>query len=301
MYNGLLIAITLCSSTLTFTMNQARRIALAPHHINTFKSIIKKNKPFECAVPKIKTLAQQDPEWQQILSSSHCTGKLITMTSSSLDVRQEFIAAMLATPGAIKWGKKYIKDKPECKKNLDGLLIDTAQWSIEKLEWENQDLDVATAILQMSNNANALYEGDIVYDENPGATALTSAAAHNKTALVKLLLENGVNIEIESPADGRTAVMAAALYGYDDTLKLLIGHGANVNAKNCFGNTALLWASGYAHVQTVEILIAANADVNARNEDNETPLKLARTSRSSQDKDRYKLIEKMLIDAGAKE
>jgi hypothetical protein len=34
---------------------------------------------------------------------------------------------------------------------------------------------------------------------------------------------------------------------------------------------------------------------------NETPLQLARTPRSSQDKDRYKAIEKMLIDAGAKE
>lgn len=203
---------------------------------------------------------------------------------------------------------KYIeahKSEPEA---LRDVLIHMGQW-------ETPDLAAARKILSLGINANAKDKGNIALD-NPGWTALTTAASHGHTAYVELLLDAGADIEIKDPWDGRTALMAASLNGHSEAIRLLLKRGASPNATNCYKRTALIWAAEHAHVDAVKLLLAAKANVEAKDEEEyhaydkdgkwiqlkgKTALAYAKEAHFSQYQDRYDEIVKLLENAGAKE
>lgn len=61
-------------------------------------------------------------------------------------------------------------------------------------------------------------------------TTLFEAAEKGNEAMVKLLLENGAEVEEKGPF-GQTALMRAAASGHEGKVKLLLEHGANILAK----------------------------------------------------------------------
>ena len=63
------------------------------------------------------------------------------------------------------------------------------------------------------------------------------AAQSGRLAMVKLLIEKGININAQDDY-GWTALMFAAKYGHLDTVKLLIAKGANVNTQNKEGQNS---------------------------------------------------------------
>ncbi|EGX53933.1 hypothetical protein AOL_s00004g592 [Orbilia oligospora ATCC 24927] len=63
------------------------------------------------------------------------------------------------------------------------------------------------------------------------------AAEHDRTLYVKLLLENGVDIEVHDLVTGYTPLLAAAAHGRVNTIKLLLERGANILAKDGRGRT----------------------------------------------------------------
>ncbi len=201
----------------------------------------------------------------------------------------------------------YIEQHEDSPKELADVLIHMGQW-------KTPDLDAARKILKLGVTANAKDPGSIIED-NPGWTALTTAASGGHTEYVKLLLDAGANIEIKDPWDGRTALMAAALHGHDETVSLLLKRGANPNATNCYNTTALSWAANYAKLETVKLLLQAKADVTIRNIKDfrrdkdgkeiaipgKTALGYAREAQYSQYREKYDEIIKLLKDAGAQE
>ena len=74
-------------------------------------------------------------------------------------------------------------------------------------------------------------------------TALMMAARYGRTDKVKVLLENGADMEATN-INGTTALMFAAIYGRTEIVKMLLKHGADVESKNNTDSTALMFAAG---------------------------------------------------------
>jgi len=144
----------------------------------------------------------------------------------------------------------------------------------------------ATAIASSSlRDAMATYKGrndiekirelllkDINEVDDDGYTSLMYASQYGYTELVKVLIAEGVKLNIKDN-DGNTALMRAVKSGYIDVVKALIEAKAKINLKNNDGNTALILAAGYGHMGIVKALRSAWANSNAKNKYGDTAFK----------------------------
>ena len=105
-----------------------------------------------------------------------------------------------------------------------------------------------------------------------GYSPLIMSAATGCNDILKLLLEQHVDIEAEMPQKKTCALFKAAERGHDDTVSLLLTAGANPDHATIYGVTPLIIASQNGHNKIVELLVAAGADVNAKSLINQTPL-----------------------------
>jgi ankyrin repeat protein len=135
-------------------------------------------------------------------------------------------------------------------------------------------------------------------------TDLEFAAAHGRSAIIKVLIEAGADVNakssvglesmpliaavsgghaeavqvlINSGADveakdslGKTCIFYAVEFGYQNVLRVLIDSGAEVNVRDKWGLTLLNYAVGVNSIELVKILLSAGADVNATNENGKT-------------------------------
>lgn len=106
-----------------------------------------------------------------------------------------------------------------------------------------------------------------------GNTPLHNAAFNGNTKLGKLLLDNGVKVDIKNDMD-ETPLMRAASLGKFPMVKFLIDNGAKVKAKDVDGNTALHHAIMGGHKEIVSFLLGKGADINLKNKNNSTPIAL---------------------------
>jgi hypothetical protein len=117
-------------------------------------------------------------------------------------------------------------------------------------------------------------------------TALMGAACNGNLKLLKLLIDNGADVNY-----GRhTALMWANQENHPEVIKLLIDNGADVNAKNKWGGTALTSASYMGHYKIVKLLLDNGAD----------EIDNALWQASESERDNHDIIE-LLKEAGAKE
>ncbi len=87
-------------------------------------------------------------------------------------------------------------------------------------------------------------------------TPLIYAAANpsNYKSICRLLILKGANVNVKGSKDGLTALMLAALNGHSIIVRLLMDNGANVNARDKNGYTALTYAIYKDHQNIVNIL-----------------------------------------------
>lgn len=123
-------------------------------------------------------------------------------------------------------------------------------------------------------------------------TDLMIASYCGHTAVAKMCLENGADIEARDTVHTRTPLLWAATEGRDDVVKLLIEKGADVDA-NEHGRTPLLWAAKQGHDATVKLLLEAKADTEAKDTYGETPLLWAAKSG-------HEAVVKLLLENKAK-
>ena len=91
--------------------------------------------------------------------------------------------------------------------------------------------------------------------------ALEAAAEGGYERIVKMLLENGADVNIHSDYhDYRSAIEVASEKGHEQVVRLLLEHGADPTWQS---NMALTLASEEGHAQIVELLLKNGAQVNA--------------------------------------
>jgi len=107
--------------------------------------------------------------------------------------------------------------------------------------------DIDIVRILLDNGAN------INFKDNYGDTALMWASIEGHTDIVQLLLDMGANLYLQNN-HGTTAILLASSNGNTDVVELLLDRGANPNIQNNNGNTALILASFYGNTDIVEIL-----------------------------------------------
>ena len=111
----------------------------------------------------------------------------------------------------------------------------------------------------------------------PLHTALYAILSYNgpinniQEKFAKVLIENGANIEAESPY-GDTPLFWAAKANAVEIAQMLIKRGKNVNATDESGNTPLFDAAHFDAKEVAELLIANGAYINTKNIRGQTAL-----------------------------
>jgi ankyrin repeat protein len=147
------------------------------------------------------------------------------------------------------------------------------------------DADCVAALLKAGAACEAMKDG---------MTALMKAASFDKRDVIRVLIENGADIESRSGA-GNTPLVIAAREGRMEALDELISRHAMIDAVNAQGMTAFMESVGANRMEPAARLLAAGADIDRQNKRGTTALMHAGT--------RFALGEEMtrfLLGHGAK-
>jgi ankyrin repeat protein len=104
---------------------------------------------------------------------------------------------------------------------------------------------------------------------------LLNAASDGDTLKLKKLIDQGADVNFNTPYEGVTALMYAAQNGHLETVRIILHHGAQVNAMPENQVSALLSACMAGYVYIADTLILNGANVNTKNSDGVTPLMIA--------------------------
>ena len=91
-------------------------------------------------------------------------------------------------------------------------------------------------------------------------------------------------------ASGDSPLHSAAQWGNLEIVKLLLQNGADVNAKNKWGETPLHYAAVFDHKEIARVLLDAGADINAKDNDGQTAFKVVSSAKGKSLDDMAKLL-----------
>lgn len=128
------------------------------------------------------------------------------------------------------------------------------------------------------------------YDKDK--TPLIVATEYGNKEAVKVLLENGADIELDATGKEMRAIHFASENNHSEILSLLIEYGAEKEAKDKYEKTPLHYAAMYNNVECAKILIDADVIIDEKGEDNWTALHYASKTHSLK-------VAKLLLKADA--
>ena len=99
------------------------------------------------------------------------------------------------------------------------------------------------------------------------------AAYQGDAQAVAAWLEEGGGVD--AARDDTTLLMAAAYGGQEAIVRMLLQRGASVNLESPLGTTALMLAAANDHTTTVQALLDAKADISLQAESGYTALMMA--------------------------
>ncbi|KAL8993727.1 MAG: hypothetical protein Q9188_007253, partial [Gyalolechia gomerana] len=103
------------------------------------------------------------------------------------------------------------------------------------------------------------------WDIRKGATSLHVAAWFGLTEAVTHLLDQGLDVDTQDPADGLTPLILACRCGKAETVELLLSRGASINVRNHSDSTALFDAV-IANQPAVMAVLLRNPKLNVNEE-----------------------------------
>ncbi|KAL9109115.1 MAG: hypothetical protein Q9227_006206 [Pyrenula ochraceoflavens] len=172
---------------------------------------------------------------------------------------------------------KFDRPDPEPTTRQDTAI--TASGEEEKTQSkENASENINEALLNAAENGNdaqvkllmdqgAQIEATSFWDE----TALSLAAQSGHASVVKILLDMGATPRIRDSFGGEP-LLWASLSGNSETVRLLLHYGADIETKATDGETALIMASRRGHCSVVKLLLEKKADIRAKEDDGTTAL-----------------------------
>ena len=110
-----------------------------------------------------------------------------------------------------------------------------------------------------------------------GMTPLIWAAGIGQPAVVRMLLDNGADLDVAEIHQKETALMRAARIGKPESLEMILKAGADVNAANALGHTATMIAAETAPLAKVRMIVEAGPDLTAKDIRGWTVLDYAKT------------------------
>ena len=108
-----------------------------------------------------------------------------------------------------------------------------------------------------------LLDGGAEQDEETQGSALQTLAYDGKVEAIRLLLDNGVDVNMPGGEYGN-ALHAAACNGHVEAMRLLLDRGADVNAQGGFYGNPLQAAAHNGKVEAVRLLLDNSAYINAQ-------------------------------------
>lgn len=100
---------------------------------------------------------------------------------------------------------------------------------------------------------------------------IVKASRHSSVPMVKLLLENGANVNAKG--EEFFYPLHESIGNSYDMVKLLLENGANVNLRDrAKGNTPIFLASTKGNIDIIELLLSYGSNVNDWNKNGETPI-----------------------------
>ncbi len=163
------------------------------------------------------------------------------------------------------------------RNNQGGSAIDSAtlDWGITQgiLEFLKIEVDAAEVKAGRAKVVRLL----TIHSKNaPQSHNLWKASANGDLSAIKNALENGSDLNALDPQFGIPPLGWAAINGQTAVVKLLLEKGANINNRHRDGSTALHSAAFLGHVETVKLLLEKGADINIRKDDGMRPIDVAK-------------------------
>ena len=112
--------------------------------------------------------------------------------------------------------------------------------------------------------------GQIYTKHHNHLTVTALSGMRNQAAILKLLLDKNVAVDIRGYNDN-TALIEASFIGNLECMKLLIAKGADLNAKNVKGNTPLISAAKNGHYDAVKLLIDSGVGLSDKGNSRKMP------------------------------
>ncbi|CAH1795019.1 unnamed protein product, partial [Owenia fusiformis] len=128
-------------------------------------------------------------------------------------------------------------------------------------------VEAVSALLTRNSNINTKMG-------RAGSTPLFIAIEKNDTPIVRLLLANGANANIQGVYEG--PLHKAVKVKNIDIVSALVDHRADINATGCFDQTPLHCAAGSNELDIVDIIMEHGGDLEAKDCNDKTPLDIAK-------------------------
>jgi ankyrin repeat protein len=135
---------------------------------------------------------------------------------------------------------------------------------------QNSDLKQVRKLISKGADVNAR--------DDDGQSSLHHACYLGNFEIVKSLVTNGANVNIEVPKFGLTPLHGATMNGDIKTVKFLIEHNAKLNAKDIKGGTPIFAACWIGKLSVVKYLVEKGAEIDITTNDGATVLHYASQS-----------------------
>ncbi|KAG4282092.1 hypothetical protein FPRO06_10995 [Fusarium proliferatum] len=186
---------------------------------------------------------------------------------------------------------EFLKSDSNVQSSAQSLMAWRRYFHSQRVPENMKGLHLAAYFGNVAETQILLLENDHDLRDGDCRTALSYAAGNGHSAVVKLLLKKGANID-RRDSSSETALSRACMGQHAATARILLENHAQVDPKDDEYQTPLSFAAEMGHADIVQLLLDNDAEVDSENFYGQTPLQIA-TQQC------HETIVQLLLDYGA--